>query len=219
MTPAPGRPGDDTSTPPLTSAAQPWALPFPHPGHEVRARRFPVLAVEHELIEHGGVEALVTYLRIAVWHQRGEAYDVDRVARDIWWNDRNRAATWIEQLVRGGHLVRPAVRERPAQADPVEYRGAVWGGSWPPAATDGPTKGVPVVYIVWDDEDTVAYVGSTEQFPQRMRAHNESRRSLSWVRWEARECDSRAAAYVLEARAIDEHRPYQNRTDSTGKQL
>lgn len=205
-----------------------FPLPFPFEASGIEARDFPVCQVPHVIIETLGIEELITYLRLSVWHQRGEAADLRRVADDIWWGETYRAVTWIESLrskgllvetaalrghIAAGHLdIEQAPRSRPSRREP-QWGDARWEGVWPVEISDGdwnPAGNVSVVYWQYGAEG-LAYVGSTKHFVSRMADHLEHRRSLGWLRWEARECASRGDAYQLEAREIERLKPPQNK--------
>lgn len=210
---------------------QAWAVPFPLEQRVVHGRSFPVLDVAHQLIEQLCVEELHTYLHIARWHQRGESADIRRLADEVWFGDLYKANRWVFELAQRGliltvgeylaHLLglrdaeeRETDRQTAAAAklrDRPSYTGDEWFGVWPvtPDAVV-PPKGQPVVYFAWDKNGEIAYVGSTKDFPSRMRTHAEARKSLTWCRWTAKGCADRRAAYTLEREDIDRLRPPQN---------
>ena len=97
-----------------------------------------------------------------------------------------------------------------AGSDPPQYTDAQWSGARDTLAeADCPPAGMPVVYFLYDVADRIAYIGSSASFYQRTSGH----RGKPWVRYVARECRSRAEAYVLELLAIEEHQPYLNKRD------
>lgn len=88
-----------------------------------------------------------------------------------------------------------------------------WRGAHPfePEQTT-PPNGQTVVYVLYDEENTPCYVGSTEHFRSRMSAHVSG--GKRFVRWIAYPCTSRAAGYALESRLLAEHMPYLNKKAS-----
>lgn len=71
-----------------------------------------------------------------------------------------------------------------------------------------PAKGQSVVYVLFDDKNEPCYVGSSQSFKSRLRAHRSD--GKPFVRWAAYPCADREAAYVLEDRLLKEHKPYLN---------
>jgi len=87
-----------------------------------------------------------------------------------------------------------------------------WAGNWPHVTEDAyPARGVPVVYVLFDHLNRPAYVGSTDHFVARMKAHRKDLRKGAISRWTAYRCADREAAYVLEEKLLAEHKPYLNR--------
>lgn len=85
-----------------------------------------------------------------------------------------------------------------------------WSGCFP--FGDGeptPPYQFSVVYVLFDARNTPCYVGSTENFRSRIRAH--AREGKQFVRWSAHPCTDRESAYQLEDRLLHEHKPYLNR--------
>lgn len=88
-----------------------------------------------------------------------------------------------------------------------------WNGCYPLAAdTPRPISGTNVVYVLFDDNLTPCYVGSTSHFSARLRAH--WRTGKRWSRWAAFPCRDRDEAYQLEGKLLAEHMPYLNRRRS-----
>lgn len=116
----------------------------------------------------------------------------------------NRHMPWAHSQV--SHRALAATRNRPNAPH------GSWSGEWP-SWTDGPypEDRVPVVYVLFDDQNEPAYVGSTERFVLRMSAHRKDPRKGSIRRWTAHRCDDREAAYALEERLLAEHKPRLNR--------
>lgn len=204
-------------------------IPFPMDQREPGGRRIPVSSVYHDVVDALGVEELATYIRLMVWHDRGEAADLDRLAKEQWFGDRHRAGMWVDELRRKGlvvtseayaaeldELAELMMEPGPVDVGPIEWADGTWSGSWPVApdvvCSD---RGVPVVYYAYDAAGLLSYIGSTGHFRSRMDDHLEHRRSIGWATWRARECASRKAAYVLEAGEIDRLKPPLNRPGST----
>lgn len=85
-----------------------------------------------------------------------------------------------------------------------------WQGEYPLSHDSGPRppNGQSVVYVLFDENNTPCYVGSTERFADRLRQHG---RTKKFVRWVAYPCEDRGAAYALEVKLLAEHKPYLNR--------
>ena len=91
--------------------------------------------------------------------------------------------------------------------EPNEGQG--WSGEWPLRADDPrPRTGQCVVYVLFDDSNSPCYVGSTSGLKGRLQAHQ---RDKSFRRWVAHPCANREAAYELEVRLLQEHKPYLNK--------
>lgn len=84
-----------------------------------------------------------------------------------------------------------------------------WAGEYPLADDARPPDGQSVVYVLFDPENAPCYVGSSEQFATRLRAHEKG--GKRFARWIAYPCADRGAAYALEDRLLKEHKPYLNR--------
>ncbi len=84
-----------------------------------------------------------------------------------------------------------------------------WFGECP--LNDGeplPPKWTCVVYVLFDHENVPCYVGSTNQFRQRVKRHAYD--GKRFVRWVAYPCADREAAFDLEVKLLAEHKPYLN---------
>lgn len=85
-----------------------------------------------------------------------------------------------------------------------------WIGDYPfHPGTVAPIAGVSVVYVLFDASNEPCYVGSTEKFRPRLRAH--AKDGKQFVRWQAHPCRNREHAYLLEDRLLKEHLPRLNR--------
>lgn len=88
-----------------------------------------------------------------------------------------------------------------------------WVGEYPILAeAPRPIAGVPVVYVLFDQDNEPCYVGSTDKFSVRMSAH--AKDGKRFIRWQAHPCDDREHAYRLEDRLLRRHMPYLNRKAS-----
>jgi hypothetical protein len=184
-----------------------------------------------QLIEGLGIEEVVTYMRLALWHQRGEESSIERLAEELWFGSADHAERWVHALVQRDLVVtddayRAALKaewdahtaetkrsqdERQDRLDNADYLDGYWHGEWPAQPKAVPPKGISVVYFQYDKDGQLAYIGSTKQFLRRMEGHLDTSRPDVWARWEARECAARDEAYVIEDREIRERRPYQNK--------
>lgn len=72
-----------------------------------------------------------------------------------------------------------------------------------------PLEGMPVVYVLFGEDNEPCYVGSTAKFRTRLRAHISG--GKEFVRWQAYPCETREDAYVLEERLLIERMPRLNR--------
>lgn len=214
-------------------------IPFPLAPTEHRSLDSRPVQMYPELIERLGFEETITYLRIALWHQRGEESSIARLAEEVWFGDGWRAEMWVSALCRRGLVQEEAEWRGAAEAEWEEeqaasarhtsakrrrlrqatYHDGRWSGTWPlNQRAEMPAPRVPVVYFQYDADDRLAYIGSTDLFTNRMRNQAEHRRSDVWVRWEARECGARDEAYAIENREIEARDPYQNRPSIIAKQ-
>lgn len=87
---------------------------------------------------------------------------------------------------------------------------SVWQGRFPLGGQRTPRRGVPVVYVLFDEHNVPAYVGSTEDFWARMSGHHiRAGRRIEY--WTAHRCRNREDAYLMEERLLAEHKPYLNK--------
>jgi hypothetical protein len=162
---------------------------------------------------------------LRLWHQRGEESSLQRLVDDCWYHNPWQAEMQVASLAECGliqdpsiyldsierHRVffmfygegtDPAIWPRPGRHDPGHD--GTWAGSWPMNfETNYPAKGQPVVYFLRIDGD-VAYIGSTDDFRQRLKFHA---RTKEWTAWNAVHCESRGLAYDLEAEMILKYAP------------
>lgn len=88
-----------------------------------------------------------------------------------------------------------------------------WIGEYPiPLDAPIPIYGVSVVYVLFDENNTPCYVGSTDKLSPRLTAHEKD--GKHFVRWQAHPCKNREHAYRLEDRLLKQHKPYLNRKAS-----
>lgn len=106
-------------------------------------------------------------------------------------------------------LERHAARSAP---DPVNHQpneDGQWSGAWPMThQTSYPPKGQNVVYVLRAASGLVIYVGSTNHFYARMKAHFSS--GKRWAEWVAHPCESREEAYEVESEFLQEFMPHLN---------
>jgi hypothetical protein len=88
-----------------------------------------------------------------------------------------------------------------------------WSGTFPFGDQNVPMDTIAVVYVLFDRSNVPAYVGSSEQFKTRAKAHLRTHPDV-FAYWTAYRCDDREAAYVLEVRLLRENLPYLNRKAS-----
>lgn len=85
-----------------------------------------------------------------------------------------------------------------------------WVGDYPILAeASRPIAGIPVVYVLFDQDNEPCYVGSTDKFSVRMSAH--AKDGKHFVRWQAHPCADRERAYLAEDRLLRQRKPYLNR--------
>lgn len=76
--------------------------------------------------------------------------------------------------------------------------------SWP-----RPMRGVSVVYLLHSIEGVALYVGSTQNFSDRLKAHLVDGKPAAF--WSAYKCSTRESAYEIEDRLLKEHMPTMNK--------
>ena len=84
-----------------------------------------------------------------------------------------------------------------------------WISATPSDDNPMPPRGQSVVYILYDGSSTPCYVGSSGDFPARLKWHLKNGKPV--VVWIAYPCDSREAAYALEDRLLKQYMPYLNK--------
>jgi hypothetical protein len=85
-----------------------------------------------------------------------------------------------------------------------------WEGPFP---FDGSVRPVePVVYLLYDADQVVCYVGSTKSFASRLRRHRRDGKAFTY--WQAYPAGDRAQAYEMESRFLAAHMPYLNKRRS-----
>lgn len=116
----------------------------------------------------------------------------------------NFSRRWAAAGLPKGDQIRRNVRFNPTP------QGGYWHGRYPWSTKDTgiPPKEANVVYVLFDDDLNAIYVGSTQQFTNRMRRHYlDGKPFTSWV---AHPCDSREHAYELEDRFLKQYKPSLN---------
>lgn len=71
-----------------------------------------------------------------------------------------------------------------------------------------PKKGQCVVYFLFDEESNVCYVGSTQNFSDRLSTHRDTKEFVRWAAWPY---PNREAAYVAEDEVLKRHLPRLNK--------
>lgn len=95
-----------TSTEQDVAALPHWAaVPFPREAEERGPTRsgkaysgHQPVQVPAELVEDLGLEELATFVRLTLWHQRGERATMERLADELWSGKISRAAMWVAEL-------------------------------------------------------------------------------------------------------------------------
>lgn len=109
---------------------------------------------------------------------------------------------WREAGLPPSHVLKLMAQRAP--------RDEPWSGTYPlQKGSEWPPKGAFVVYVLFDAEGVVCYVGSTKQFNVRLKTH--VRDGKNFVRWQAWSCTDRHAAYDMESRFLQQYRPYYNK--------
>lgn len=136
-----------------------------------------------------------------LWHQY-RALGID--GRSKRW-DANIVITWRAMQRRLNEAQRD---ERHARIFAPNGPEGTWVGAWPRSSDDpAPRSGQAVVYVLFDEENTPCYVGSTSYFRARLSAHAKDK---IFARWQAYPCENRELAYQLEVRLLAQHKPRLN---------
>lgn len=110
------------------------------------------------------------------------------------------AVLMLRWAARSAAVPDPVVTHAGTMRDLMDRRAAV-----PPGRT-------PSVYYLFDGDDRLAYIGSTDlALRQRILSHRALDAVDCAVRWELTTCRSRGEAFALERREIYRRRPYLNR--------
>lgn len=150
--------------------------------------------------------------RLAVDYRAGRI-DIEQLyERYLWLRDRAAAGFWkrwnwaMPHAATTKQIRHVVLRIRRHTPDPDGN----WRGAYPFGDADRyPTTPTPVVYVLFDDANEPCYVGSTDDFRGRARAH--AKDGKRFARWLVYPCTDREAAYELEERLHREHLPYLNR--------
>lgn len=106
--------------------------------------------------------------------------------------------------------IRGLIRKREFAAIFAADSDGNWRGEYPLAwDSSRPKTGQSVVYVLYDTDNVPCYVGSTNDFNGRAKAH--AREGKKFVRWLAYGCPNRASAYSLETQLLRQHKPYLNK--------
>lgn len=84
-----------------------------------------------------------------------------------------------------------------------------WVSSTPSDENPMPPRGQNVVYVLYDASSTPCYVGSSGDFPARLKWHLKDGKPVRV--WIAYPCGSREEAYALEDKLLKQHLPYLNK--------
>lgn len=121
-------------------------------------------------------------------------------------------ARWNEAF---GFDVRALVYQRNYQAKHAaraeQNAGHGWTGTYGDAGTSfpRPPKGQSVVYVLYNAALEPIYVGSTQDFPERMKAHRRDGKPVAY--WRAVPYSTREEAYAAEDAMLREVKPEMNR--------
>ncbi|WP_432563691.1 GIY-YIG nuclease family protein [Kineococcus sp. SYSU DK003] len=151
--------------------------------------------------------------RVGVAHRRGDLSEQDLV--DLYYSLREAsqrepgfATRWDEAVDLDSRTI---ARARQFNSLPNGPDGS-WQGDNPlPAGASAPRTGVAVVYVLFDDDGSPCYVGSSMQFRSRLTWH---RKRKSFRYWAAYPCADREDAYVREERMLREVLPRLNKKAS-----
>ena len=84
-----------------------------------------------------------------------------------------------------------------------------YSGAWPLIATTArPPRDLAVVYVLRNLRGRAVYVGSTDNFGARLKAHQAS--GKTWATWTALPCADRQEAYEVEEQYLAEYMPHLN---------
>lgn len=132
------------------------------------------------------------------WEERWEEAGLPPVntLRDIWCEGMKYTATgphgsWTNYHPRFDDALPDRVSCTPSDENPM------------------PPRGQNVVYVLYDAFGTPCYVGSSGDFPTRLKWHLKDGKPVRV--WIAYPCASRKAAYALEDRLLKQYKPYLNK--------
>ncbi len=111
---------------------------------------------------------------------------------------------WDAIMSVNANTLRAQRRERSSTLPPAGKL-SYWSGPYPYDKAPRPRSGVPVVYVLYDASNEPIYLGSTGDFPGRVRWHRNDGKPIAW--WLAYPCDSREAAYLLEGGLLAARKP------------
>lgn len=176
------------------------------PTFAATAQHLELLSRKRLRLEEAQREATSQYvLAVARAYASGEIGDVE--LHDAYMHLREISLPGFSTQWRDAGLPQSNVLKLMARRAP---RDEPWSGTFPlKAGEEWPPKGAFVVYVLFDAEGVVCYVGSTKHFNNRMKAH--VRDGKAFVRWQAWSCVDRQAAYEMESRFLQQHRPYYNK--------
>jgi hypothetical protein len=175
----------ETADPPMLVAVASTEL-----GAELGYSKKAIIRAENWLIEQGHLERAAAGGGRAVTTWR---VHVDRLPADVLAKKKRSKTSEPDPT---------ADRHRP------DDRGE-WSGPWPfRGDTCYPPPGQNVVYALRATGGLAIYVGSTNDFARRLKAH--AKAGKSWASWQATPCATREEAFALEAAALREYMPHLN---------
>lgn len=213
--------------------AEGMGLPFPFcPRPDFRkARGCTPPSVYPDAVAELSALAIGVYCKIHSWRVANEHADFDRVAHTV--GDPDAASAALHELFHIGCLLNPDEAARRSL-----YRGWLYSGESESAAARKERRGIkapqvwpdytaeewrgdlntvcdqyarldtPVVYFLFNADDELIYIGSTDNLWGRLRSHAMDK---PWFRFLARGCPDRESAFWLEAGEVKVCKPPLNR--------
>lgn len=133
------------------------------------------------------------------WHELQDAYRATKANRLPQFSRR-----WADAGLPHQAKIAYVVNHLPVEAD------GSWRGTNPIGKTDRtPPPGSCVVYVLFADDLTPCYVGSTQHFAPRMSGHRSD--GKLWSSWVAYPCRDREHAYQVEESFLAEYMPGLNK--------
>jgi predicted GIY-YIG superfamily endonuclease len=124
--------------------------------------------------------------------------------------DRHLAPRFPARGIRSTVAAHEQIRRRMERNLPNGPTPGTWVGEVPSTWVDPqPQEYQAVVYILFDALNAPVYVGSTDNFPVRLKTHVRQKPGIA--RWTAYLCEDREAAYRLEDKVLKERMPNLNK--------